>query len=149
MTEDGFAVPALAMVAALVVAALMGISVDLWRVITSHQRLVAITDAAAVAGSGAVDVDLIYSGVAGAPTLDPDGAIELACGYLTASLSMTQCPGPQADVTVGLDSVTVTARRRVPLTLLGLLLAPAGSDAEIEIAATATAFAVRVAIRER
>lgn len=124
--------------------ALTGLSVDLWRVIASHQRLVAVTDAAAVAGSQAVDVGSIYAGASGAPTLDPDGAIELACEYLTRKLPSDECPGPEVAVVVELDSVTVRARTIVSPTLLALLLAPVGRGGDIEVAAASTAVAVRV-----
>lgn len=147
-SEGGFAVPALAVVTALVLLALTGVSVDLWRVVAAHRRLAAVADAAAVAGAGAIDVDALYADRLGPPILDRTGAEQRACAYLVRELRGAVCPGPLALITVDRESVTVQARSRVSLSLLRLLLVPAGEGGDVEVAATATAVAIRVVTTE-
>lgn len=142
--EGGFATPVLTLVLAALILALAGMSVDLWRVASAHQRLVAATDAAAIAGAGGIDIEQLYLGVAEAPVLDRDAATDLACAYLTSNVSIPICPGPDAAVVVEAEAITVSTRMRVPLSLLRLLLLFEGRSEEIEVTATATAVPVRL-----
>ena len=148
VAEDGFTTPALALVLALLILALAGVSIDLWRVIGAHQRLVAVTDAAAVAGTGGIDVEQLYLGVTDLPVLEREAATNLACAYLMDRAVVHGCPGPDAAVVVESDAITVATRVRVSLSLLRLLLPAGGGSPEIEIAATATAAPLRISTTE-
>ena len=144
-SQRGFATPALAVIVVLLVFSIAGVSFDLWRVVSAHQKLVAITDSAAVAGAGSLNIAALYADGRGALVLDPEMATDLVCEYLAGTLPETACPGPQAVVWVDSDSITVTIRTRVPLTLLRLLLRVGGETADIEVGARATASPVRLA----
>ena len=134
----------LPLVLAALILALGGVSVDLWRVASAHQRLVAATDAAARAGAGGIDIAQLYLGMGEAPILERDAATDLACEYLTGQNLIPACPSPDAVVVVEPDAITVLTRVRVPLSLLRLLLLFEGGSTEIEITATATAVPVRI-----
>jgi len=144
--EAGFVTPLLALVVALLVLALAGVSIDLWRVLNAHVRLVAITDAAAAAGSGGIDVKDLYLSDTDEVNLDETEAGRRACDYLNDHLAASSCPG--ADVTIVFEAggITVETSEQVPLTLLRLLLPVGGVDGRVEIAAKATAVPMRIAV---
>lgn len=102
---------------ALIVLALGGMSLDLWRVFLERRELAGIVDAAAIAGASALEESAFRSG--GEVRIDAAKAARVACAYLrTHSNPPDNCAGIRADQ-VGID---VTASREVDLTLLNLLL---------------------------
>ena len=143
--EEGFATPALALGLAIVVLALGGLSIDLWRILSEHGRLAGITDAAAIAGAGGIDTARLYVGASDTPVLDEDAATRLACRYLVEHLGSAACPGPEARIAVADTSITVTTRKVVPLSLLRLLLVSSGGSPNVEVTAQAAAMPLRSA----
>lgn len=143
--EAGFTSVSFMLMMLVMVVAVGGISVDLWHVVAEHRDVAGVVDGAALAGAAAVDRD----GLRADPTmvrLQPEEATTRACDYLRSYGRVSLCPGPEADVVVGPDTVTVTVRRSVGLTLLQILsgLDPGADTSPIEVGATATA---RVASR--
>jgi Flp pilus assembly protein TadG len=102
----------------LLLLALGGVSLDLWRAFSQRQALAGMADAAALAGAAGIDRTAARVGVV---RLDPAAATALA----RASIEGQADPGPlvSSEVTVSQDGseVTVSADGRVELTLLGLL----------------------------
>ncbi len=102
---------------ALIVLALGGMSLDLWRVFLERRELAGIVDAAAIAGASAIDESAFRSG--GEVRVDPAKAVRVACAYLrTHSNPPASCAGIRADQA----GIEVTASHKVDLTLLNLLL---------------------------
>jgi Flp pilus assembly protein TadG len=133
-----------ALLIAVLILALGGVSIDLWRVIATHGRVSGAVDAAAIAGAGALDIEALYGDEAEVPLLDPARATSRACAYLAANLErLLECPGPHVEISIEAAEITVTARVRVKATLLRLLSAASGDPLEIEVGATATAAAFR------
>jgi Flp pilus assembly protein TadG len=143
-TAGGFATPVLAMMVALLVLALAGVSIDLSRVVTAQRHLSAVTDSAASAGTGGLDLEALYAGSADELVLDERAATELACSYLTEAFEDLVCPGPYAAVSVEGDSIRVEARVDVGLSLLRLLLPATGTQGSVEVVARSEASAIRV-----
>jgi hypothetical protein len=143
--EAGFATPLLALVVALLVLGLGGVSIDLWRVLSAHQRLVAVTDSAAAAGAGGVDVEDLYLRGDAEVVLDESAATQLACDYLRRHLTVASCPGADVVITVEAGGITVETRDEVSLSLLRLLLPIGGADGRVQVAASATAVPFRIA----
>ncbi len=133
MTERGFAGPVVIVVAALVVMALGGISVDLWRVVDAHEELAAAADAAATAAAASADEESLRR--RRRAVIDPERAIERACEVLTGVGLV--CSDAQIDVDE--RQVTVRVRRRVRLAFVGALRGGASGAPEFEVAASARA----------
>jgi Flp pilus assembly protein TadG len=111
-----------------------GISIDLWSALGAHRDLAGIADAAAVAGSSGVDVEVFRA--EGRVTLDPGLTRDLALRLIAAQPNGGDLDAAPAVVVSGDgQSVTVALQRRVPLTLLGLLV----EDRSIVVAAQAQA----------
>ncbi|MCZ7525482.1 MAG: pilus assembly protein TadG-related protein [Acidimicrobiia bacterium] len=93
-----------------------GVSLDLWRVLAERRELAATADAAARAGTGAIDEAAWRTGEL---RLDPAEAEALALDHLAAA----SAGGPAVDGRVGADDTTVTVEleREVELTLTRVL----------------------------
>lgn len=115
----------------MVVIAVGGISIDLWRALTAHRQLASVVDAAATAAGSGVDEDHWRS--TGELRLDPDEVERRVAASVEAQPVdpefvvgvVTAADGSQA---------TVTAEAVVELTLLRLLV-----DEQVHISAEATA----------
>ena len=114
----------------LMVLALGGMSLDLWRAFSERRALASAADAAALAGASAIDEDRYRS--AAEMAIVP----ELAAARARASLrSQLDASGlSHADVVVNADTVTVTVRGHVGFSLLRMI-GDGGFD--VEIASTA------------
>lgn len=102
---------------ALVVLALGGLSLDLWRVFVERRELAGIVDSAAIAGASAIDESAFRS--RGEVRVDPEKAVRAACTYLRAH---SDPPASCAAIRASRLGIEVTATRHVELTLLNLLL---------------------------
>lgn len=93
------------------------ISIDLWNVFAQRRALVAVADAAAVAGASGVDEP--YFRETGLVVLNPDRA------YARAMQSLQDAPDAAGievtDISIVGDEVRVALRSEADLTLLGLL----------------------------
>jgi uncharacterized membrane protein len=114
----------------LMVFALGGVSLDLWRSFSERRALAATADAAALSGASAIDEELYRS--TGAVALLPDVAAARARSSIRDQLDTQSLRG--ADVSVHGDRVTVTVRGRVEFTLLRLV-----GEGGFDIAVTSTA----------
>jgi hypothetical protein len=112
--------------------ALGGISLDLWRGFSSRRSLSAAADAAALAGASAIDED-VYRSV-GVVRLDPSLAETRARAHLVGQLDRSALR--TVEVRADRDAVTVVLRGEIGFTLLGVL-DPRG-DLPVEVTATAT-----------
>ena len=135
----------LALGLAVVALALGGLSIDLWRVLSAHARLAAITEAAAVAGAGGIDLERLYDGAGETLVLSVPLATNRACAYLIEHLEIMDCPGPDATVTVRSDTIEVRTVGYASLSLGRLLLLAGGDPGIVEISAVATASPFRLA----
>ena len=131
MTERGAAAPVLVAVVALIVMALGGVSSDLWRLLHAHRVLSGQVDAAAAVGAAALDEAAYRDDPAAPPRLDAIRARHLACSALRTHDGV-DCPGPDVDIEVVDDSVTVTVRRGVGLLFVGRLLGSGSGEVPIE-----------------
>ena len=111
--------------------ALGGISVDLWRSFSARRALASGADAAALAGASAIDEDRYRA--SGALSLVPATAEHRARASLDRQLDQADRRG--AEVRATDESVTVVVRGTVDFTLLGLF---GGGAFDVEVAATAT-----------
>jgi hypothetical protein len=111
--------------------ALGGVSVDLWRSFSARRALAAGADAAALAGASAIDEDRYRE--SGIVVLLPSLAARRARDSLAAQPD--QAALRDADVASTEQSVTVVVHGRVGFTLLGIL---SQGSFELEVAATAT-----------
>jgi Flp pilus assembly protein TadG len=107
-----------------------GISLDLWRSFSERRALAATADAAALAGASAIDEDRYRQ--FGDVVLVPHEAEARARASIAEQLDRDALRG--VEIRVASDSVTVTARGRVELSLLNLL-----DTADVEVVVTATA----------
>ena len=127
------------------VIAVGAISVDLWHLVSEHRDVAGVVDGAAISAAGAIDEDALR---ADPPFLriHAEKAVARACRYLQANGGVGLCPGPDAEVLVGADTVSVTMRRDINLTLLRIFsgLDPGADTSPIEVGATSTA---RIATR--
>lgn len=92
-----------------------GISLDLWRVMSTRAELAVIADSASVAGASQIDVEAFRAD----PTviaLDVTDA-ELAAAQFLDGTPFTSAP----TIIAGVDRITVTVHREVELTLLKIL----------------------------
>jgi Flp pilus assembly protein TadG len=110
--------------------ALGGISVDLWRSFSSRRALAAGADAAALAGASAIDEDRYRS--SGTLVLLPALAERRARSSLSNQLDTAALRAVEVDASE--QSVTVTVRGNVAFSLLGLF---ARGDFDVEVVATA------------
>lgn len=110
--------------------ALGGISLDLWRSFSSRRALAASADAAALAGASAIDEDRYRA--TGALVLLPTLAERRARTNLSTQLDTAAVRG--VDVDASERAVTVVVRGNVAFSLLGLL---GRGDFDVEVSATA------------
>jgi hypothetical protein len=110
--------------------ALGGVSVDLWRSFSARRALAAGADAAALAGASAIDEGRYRE--SGIVVLLPSLAERRARASLAAQLDRAALR--DADVAATEQSVTVVVHGRVGFTLLGVL---SQGSFELEVAATA------------
>ncbi len=110
--------------------ALGGISVDLWRSFSARRALAAGADAAALAGASAIDEGRYRA--AGVVTLVPAIAEHRARTSLEQQLDRSALRA--SDVRATESSVTVVVRGEVSFSLLGLF---GRGDFDIEVVATA------------
>jgi len=115
----------------LLVLALGGLSLDLWRAFSARRAIASTADAAALAAASAVDEDRYRS--TAEVVLVPRLAEQRAQASLRAQLDTA--PVQSSRVTVEHDRATVTVRGHVGFTLLRLL-GDGGFD--IEVTSTAT-----------
>ena len=99
--------------------AIGGIGLDLWRVLDTRRELGLLADSSAVAGASAIDEDILRS--SGDIVLVPVAARNRALGVLAGS-------DPLDSVVVSIvgDKVSVEVRRTVDFTLLRFLLPDEG-----------------------
>lgn len=138
-SEGGFSAPVMVLLFAVMILLLGGVSVDLWRVLAEHRRVSGVADGAAISGATAIDTSLLYADPNAAPALAERAVVDRACSYAVRSGVVASCPGEDAMVVVSDDSVTVTLRRDVDVTLLSLLSLAGGDVSPIEVGAVATA----------
>ena len=112
--------------------ALGGISLDLWRGFSARRSLAATADAAALAGASAVDEDAYRA--SGVVRLDPALAGARARDHVTRQLDRAALR--RVDVHADRDAVTVVVRGEIGFTLLGVL--DPGGDLPVQVSATAT-----------
>ena len=117
----------------MVVFAVGGIAIDLWRGLASHRQVAAIVDAAAVAAGSGIDEEAWRLG--GDLRLDPAHVEERVATAVAAQGS----PSVSVSVLTAGDgsSATVAGSAIVDLTLLGLIV-----DDGFEVSAVATAMPV-------
>lgn len=107
-----------------------GISVDLGRALGHRRALVSAVDAAAAAGTSGLDERAIRAGLP--LRLDPTRARALALANLARQ---TEIRVTDAEVAVEGDTVTVTARSTIDLSLVRVLMA--GQTLDVAVTATA------------
>jgi Flp pilus assembly protein TadG len=112
--------------------ALGGISVDLWRGFSARRSLANAADAAALAGASAIDEDAYRA--SGVVELDPARAEARARAHVARQLDA----GALREVEVRADrgAVTVVVRGEIGFTLLGIV--DPGGDLPVRVTATAT-----------
>lgn len=114
----------------LMILALGGLSVDLWRAFSERRLVAGIVDAAAIAGASGLDEELLRE--TGEARLDPTLATQRAADSLASHSESVE--SPTIAVTPDGSAITVSATRQVPLTL-GRLIHPQGVH---EVGAEAT-----------
>ena len=112
--------------------ALGGMSLDLWRAFSERRSLAATADAAALAGASAIDEDRYRN--SGALALVPSLAESRAREHISRQLDRRALR--RVSVHADTEAVTVVVHGEVGFTLLGVL-APRG-DFEVEVTSTAT-----------
>ena len=115
--------------------AMGGISLDLWRGFSERRELAAITDSAAIAGAAQIDLDAFKTN--GTVKLDPVLAKQAALNYLntegaTAKITYTTPPV----ITVTDNQITITADTRIELTLMKIFRPGGTLDVTTHSAAT-------------
>jgi Flp pilus assembly protein TadG len=111
--------------------ALGGISVDLWRGFSARRSLANSADAAALAGASAIDEDAYRA--SGVVELDPALAEARARAHVARQLDASARRG--VEVHADRDTVTVVVRGVIGFTLLRVL----GPDGDLPVRVTATA----------
>jgi len=112
--------------------ALGGISLDLWRGFSARRSLSTAADAAALAGASAVDEEAYRRD--GAVQLDPPLAESRARAHLARQLDAEGLR--EAVVRADCDTVTVVVRGEIGFTLLGVV--DPGGDLAVQVTASAT-----------
>ncbi|MDQ3710074.1 MAG: pilus assembly protein TadG-related protein [Actinomycetota bacterium] len=115
----------------LIILALGGLAIDLWRGFNERRALAGIADSAAIAGAAALD-EAAFRG-SGRVRLDPAAAESLATRSVWAQPDSKSMTGFSAAADA--DQVTVVVRGAVDLTLLRLL-APDRGPLRISVRAT-------------
>lgn len=141
LREDaGFTSVNFMLMALVLVVAIGAISAELWHLVAEHREVAGLTDGAAIAGASAVNVDALRADPPSV-VLDPGHAQARACAYLQANGGVAACPGAEAVIVVTADTVTVSMRRGVDLTLMRIFsgLDPSADTSPIEVAASSTA----------
>lgn len=115
----------------MIVFAVGGIGIDLWRGLAAHRYVASVVDAAAVAAGSAIDEEMWR--FEGELILDPDRVRD----HVALSVA-AQSGGPDVAYAVATapdgSRATITAATTVDLTLLALLV-----EGALEVSATATA----------
>ena len=114
----------------LMVLALGGLSVDLWRAFSERRLVAGAVDAAAIAGASGLDEEVLRE--TGEVRLDPTLATRRAADSLASHSERVE--SPTISVAPDGSAITVSATRQVPLTL-GRLIHPQGVH---EVGAEAT-----------
>lgn len=112
--------------------ALGGISVDLWRGFSARRSLSNAADAAALAGASALDEDAYRQ--EGVVQLDPPAAEARARAYAARQLDAGALR--HVDVRADRTAVTVVVRGEIAFSLLGIL--DPGGDLPVQVTSTAT-----------
>jgi hypothetical protein len=112
--------------------ALGGISVDLWRGFSARRSLANTADAAALAGASAIDEDAYRE--RGVVELDPARAEVRARAHVTGQAD--DAARRSVDVHADREAVTVVVRGEIGFTLLGVV--DPGGDLPVRVTATAT-----------
>jgi uncharacterized membrane protein len=138
--DRGFSSVTFMLMMLVLVLAVGAISVDLWHLVAEHREVAGVVDGAAIAAASAIDDEALRLDPRRVQ-IDAGRAVARACSYLQANGEAGLCPGPDARVVVGTDTVTVTMRRDVNLTLLRIFsgLDPGADTSPIEVGATSTA----------
>ncbi|HEY7563907.1 MAG TPA: pilus assembly protein TadG-related protein [Acidimicrobiia bacterium] len=110
------------------------LSAELWRVIGERQELVAIADAAAIAGASVIDLDKYRS--TGELAIDPEEAGARVLNLIAASDGSGRLAAPPS-IAIATDRIEVTLVREVPYGLLRVL---ALDDDGFLVTATAVAY---------
>ncbi len=114
----------------ILVMALGGLSLDLWRGFVVRKAVAAAADAAAVAGASGIDETAWRAGIL---ELDPDRARSLAERTLLAEPDTAVM---RWNIQVTATAIAVTVERDVALTLLRLMT-PSGEPLHVRVRATA------------
>lgn len=142
--EGGFSAPVLALMVAMMMLIIGGLSVDLWRVLAEHREVAGLVDGAATAGATGVDTEAIRANPNAPVRLDPAQAQARACRYLEHHGGLTpNCAAATVGVSVVDDTITVRMERDVDLTLLRLVQAMSGDTSPVRVGAESTAIALR------
>ena len=138
--DHGFTSVTFMLMTLVMVIAVGGISIDLWHLVAEHREVAGVVDGAAISAANAIDMEALRQDPP-LVQLDQDRAVTRACSYLRANGEAGLCPGPDAEVVVGSDTVSVTLRRDVHLTLLRIFagLDPQSDAVPIEVGATSIA----------
>ncbi|HEX5587054.1 MAG TPA: pilus assembly protein TadG-related protein [Acidimicrobiia bacterium] len=115
----------------LMMLALGGISLDLWRAFSERRAIAAAADAAALSGASAIDEGRYRASAE--LVLVPETAVARARASLRQQLDTRAMRG--ADISVGTDAVTVLVHGSVSFSLLKLL---GSGDFAVAVASTAT-----------
>lgn len=139
-SDAGFTSVTFILMTLVLVVAVGAIAAELWHLVAEHREVAGLADGAAIAGASAVDVDELRADPPSV-VLKPEHAEARACAYLQANGGVGACPGSEADIVVTADTVTVTMRRDVELTLMRIFsgLDPSADTSPIEVAASSTA----------
>lgn len=132
MSEDRGSVTLWILGLVLMILALGGLSLDLWRGIAVRRGVAAVADAAAVAGANGIDEEAYRTGTL---RLDPTRAEALA---VRAIRSEPHSEDLRWDLWVSADRITVRIETGVDLTLLRIL-SPGGEPLRIRVSSTASA----------
>ncbi|MBT8212223.1 MAG: hypothetical protein KJN71_03655 [Acidimicrobiia bacterium] len=143
--DDGFSMPVVIWIIAMIILLLGGVSVDLWRVLGEYRTVAGVVDGASIAGATAVDLDQLRSNPGQPPVLDVDVAFDRACNYLVEHASVSSCFSTDVAIMPTASSVTVTVTRDVDLTLLQGLNAFSGptDTSPIRVTASGTSSVLR------
>ncbi|MBA2438482.1 MAG: hypothetical protein H0V52_09065 [Acidimicrobiia bacterium] len=133
MSSEGGSITLWLLGLVLMILALGGLAVDLWRGFSERRALAAVADSAAIVGAGALDSAAFRD--TGEVRLDPAAAESLAARSVRQQPDTAAMTGFSA--TADADQVTVVVQGAVDLTLLRLL-APDRGPLRISVRATVT-----------
>jgi hypothetical protein len=137
--DGGFTSIAFMLMMLVLIVAVGAISVDLWHLVAQHRELAGVVDGAAISAASAVDLEALRRDPR-VVQIQPDRAVARACSYLQDH-GAGPCPGSDAEITVDGDTVSITMRRKVRLTLLRVLsgLSSGADTSPIEVTVSSTA----------